>query len=390
MVKRVTPAAALDRLQKSYQRKAGHWAMQQLGFYPHDEVVASFPLHPPTQQQAMQDQQRVIEWVASWRNHPKLASAVQWQPRHWSLLGTQQVPVRLEISRPDELAAMIGQTVHWTSIVQRFATLQAQLKDAPEAFFAAVVRNTDRIMALAKVDFQRLMSVLNWLEQHPDSQLYIRQLPIRGVDTKWVNDHRVLITSLHTAHTGNTDLGIKPEPDRWRLRILDEAMWLAGLSDITAPLDQLATLDISPARVLIVENLISLLTLPPMRQTLAIFGKGTAVSRLAQLPWVHSARVYYWGDLDTHGFRILHSLRSAGIETSSMLMDLTTLQEFEDLWATEAKPFRGELGLLTTTEAEAFAYLRANPGTRLEQERIDWSYVLATLRAQGLLADRLH
>src|SRR5699024_2983888 len=91
--------------------------------------------------------------------------------------------------------------------------------------------------------------------------------------------------------------------------------------DITAPLEQLASLKITPQRILIVENLISLLTLPPMRDTVAVFGKGTAVSSLTHLPWIHTAQVYYWGDLDTHGFRILHSLRATGVQTSSLLMD---------------------------------------------------------------------
>lgn len=127
-----------------------------------------------------------------------------------------------------------------------------------------------------------------------------------------------------------------------------------------------------------------------MQDTVAVFGKGTAVSSLTHLPWIHTAQVYYWGDLDTHGFRILHSLRATGVQTSSLLMDLPTLQQFQDLWATEAKPFRGELDLLTTAEDEAYTYLLANPGVRLEQERIDWSYVLATLAAQGLLNDQLH
>lgn len=389
MVKHVTTAAALDRLTKAYRRKAGSWAVQQLGFQDAEGPVAGFPLHPPTQSVAMKDQQAAIDWVHSWRSHPKLAEFIQWEPRHWSLLGTQQVPVRLEISNPSDLATVIGQAKHWIRLIDRFGTLQQHLSNSSETFFTTVARNADAIAALDDVDFHRLLGVLEWLADNPASQLYIRQLPIRGVDTKWIALHNRLVTQLHTAHVGSSDLGIRPEADRWRIRLLDETMWLHGLSDIMAPADQLANLGIAPTRVLIVENLISLLTLPPMEQTVAIFGKGTAVTGLAAFPWIHSADVYYWGDLDTHGFRILHTLRSAGIETSSFLMDLATLQSFEDLWVTESRPFSGELSLLTSAETEAFEYLRKNPGTRLEQERLDWSYVLDTLRGQGLLTERL-
>jgi len=389
VVKPVTVAVALDRLKKAYRRKAGSWALQHLGWQAAEGSAANFPLHTPTQHAAMQDQQAAIDWVASWRTHPKLAEFVQWDTRHWSLLGTQQVPARLEIHNPAKLAAVIGETAHFTRLIDRFATLRQRMANDSDEFLAALIRHTDGIAMLEGVDFQRLVAVLAWFADNPAAGLYVRQLPIRGVDTKWINSHRRLVTQLHMANTSHSDLGIRPEPERWRIRVLDESMWLQSLSDITAPVDELAKVDLTPATVLIVENLISLLTLPPMDQTVAIFGQGTAVSGLTHIPWVHTANVYYWGDLDTHGFRILHSLRSAGIETSSLLMDLATLQAFEDLWVTEAKPFVGELGLLTTAETEAFQYLREHPGTRLEQERIDWSYILQTLRTTGLLGDGL-
>lgn len=389
MVKSVTGAVALEKLKKLYRRKAGSWALQHLGFHASEGSAASFPLHPPTQHTAMQDQQGAINWVASWRAHPKLAEFVQWEARHWSLLGTQQVPVRLEVPHPAQLAAAIGETAHWTRLNDRFAILQQRTSNTAEQFYASLNRNTDGITALDDVDFHRLVNVLIWFADHPASNLYIRQLPIRGVDTKWIRHHHRLVTQLHMANTGRSDLGLQSAPERWRIRLLDQAMWLQSLSDITAPVDELARLNVTPAKILIVENLTSLLTLPPMAETVAIFGQGTAVSGLTRIPWIHAAEVYYWGDLDTHGFRILQSLRSAGIETSSLLMDAATLQHFQDLWVTETKPFAGELGLLTLSEAEAFDYLRENPGTRLEQERIDWSYVLDTLRAHGLLTDGL-
>lgn len=197
------------------------------------------------------------------------------------------------------------------------------------------------------------------------------------------------VTAIHAANTGNTGLGIATEPDLWRIRLLDDAMHIDSLSDISVPLDQLVNLHITPARVLIVENLISLLTLPAMDDAVAIFGRGNSVPELAKLPWLHDAEVYYWGDLDIHGLRILHILRAAGVEATSILMDLSTLQQFQDLWAAEATPFTGTLNLLTTAETKAFEYLQAHPGTRLEQERIDWSHVLEVLRDRGLLSEPL-
>lgn len=389
MVKRVTTAAAIERLTKTYQRKAGLWALQYLGYEVQDASIVSFPLHPPTQNQAMTDQQAAIDWVESWRSHRQLAEAVLWETRHWSLLGRQTVPHRLEVSSPDLLARMIGRESHWASLLQRFRKLLDVLDASSEELHAALMRNTDGIVDLAPVDFQRLVDVVTWLSTNPASHMYIRQLPIRGIDTKWIDTNRRLVTALHRAHTGNLNLGIANEPTLWRVRFLDTQLQLGVLSDISVPLDQLAALEVSASRVLIVENLITLLTLPAMDDTIAIFGRGTAVPELAVLPWLDTADVYYWGDLDTHGLRILHTLRAAGVEATSLFMDLPTLQQFEDLWAEEASSFTGDLDLLTIAEADAYDYLRTHPGTRLEQERIEWSHVLDVLEAQGLLSQRL-
>ena len=63
-----------------------------------------------------------------------------------------------------------------------------------------------------------------------------------------------------------------------------------------------------------------------------IFGGGYAVSRVAGLPWLRDVPLYYWGDIDTHGFRILDLLRSRFPEVRSMLMDRATLLAHESHW----------------------------------------------------------
>src|SRR5690625_2383396 len=191
----------------------------------------------------MQDQQAAIDWVASWRAHPKLAEFVQWEARHWSLLGTQQVPVRLEIHDPAKLAAVIGETAHFTRLIDRFATLRQRLANDSDGFLAALIRHTDGIAMLEGVDFQRLVDVLAWFADNPAAGLYIRQLPIRGVDTKWINRHPRLVTTLHMVTTAQRELGLSTEPERWRSRVLDESMRLDSLSDISAQVGGLDKLD---------------------------------------------------------------------------------------------------------------------------------------------------
>ncbi|MDX5318712.1 MAG: DUF2220 family protein, partial [Actinomycetes bacterium] len=236
------------------------------------------------------------------------------------------------------------------------------------------------VVGLAEVDFERLRGVLAFLRENPESRLYVRQLPIRGVDTKWIGAHRGLVTALHQAFTGRSDLGLEAAPGLVRVRFLDPALAPAGLGDVTAPVAEWNRLRVQPPVILVVENLETAVALPPMEGVAVVHGSGYAVDRLEQIEWVAAAqRSLYWGDLDSHGFAILHRLRSH-LPMESVLMDRGTLVAHRDLWVPEPAPFRGELPLLTGEELATLEMLRAEGDVRLEQERIEFSSAVAALR----------
>lgn len=78
-------------------------------------------------------------------------------------------------------------------------------------------------------------------------------------------------------------------------------------------------------RVFITENKVNGLTFPPVLDALVVFGLGYGVESLAGVPWLHDVQLFYWGDIDAHGFRILAAFRTAFPSVRSMLMDGTTL-----------------------------------------------------------------
>src|SRR4029079_7623235 len=106
--------------------------------------------------------------------------------------------------------------------------------------------------------------------------------------------------------TGATGLGLREPAPLVRIRALDPTLSLAGLTDVSAPVDDLADLTIRPERVYVVENLATVLAMPDTSGAIAIHGGGHRVNLIARLPWAQ--RVTYWGDLDSHGFAILHQL----------------------------------------------------------------------------------
>ncbi|UNX55175.1 DUF2220 family protein [Georgenia sp. TF02-10] len=399
----VTVAAAREAARRRYDRHGAAWAVAAALGELDGAPVLDLPLHPPTEADALADERSAVAWVRSWRDAG--APGVQWGRRRWASVGAQDVPERLRVTDPADVARLAGRSPHWRVLRERTAALVgewagpvgalagdaapsgAAADDAAAGGVAAsavpteVRRQARALTDLDDADFWRLQEVLRWLVAHPGSGLYVRQLPVRGVDTKWVGHHRGLVTGLVGAITGSTDLGLAHPPDLVRVRFLDPALAPGGLTDVAAPVAQLDALGIAPRTVLVAENLESVVALPPLPGAVAVHGSGYAVERLGEISWVRDGRVLYWGDLDSHGFAILDRLRGACPAAVSVLMDRATLEAHRDLWVPEPTPSRADVARLTPAEAEVLAVLRDEGDVRLEQERLDWATCLATLRA---------
>jgi len=374
----IEPPAACQRVAASYQRNATKWAVQ-LAYSPNCQVDPAPPvvgLGVPTEATALSQTEQIARWVRVWDRLDE--PALQWERRAWSNMGSQLVPARLVATSPSEAARLAGRTRHWTKLQSRIAELR-RLLPSTDDLPAALRRHARGLVELAAPDFQRLTNVLTWLADHPTSGLLVRQLPIRGVDTKWIERHRSLVNDLHTAATGRADLGLAKAPVRLRLRLLDPAMAPALPRDVEAPVAQLSALDLRPKRILVLENLQSLLSLPATPGTVALSGGGYGVAALDNIQWLHTTPITYWGDLDTHGFAILNRLRSHLPDACSTLMDLDTFEAHRDLAVPEPSPVEANLPLLTADEHIAYQAI-VKAGLRLEQERLPWSTVIQALQ----------
>jgi hypothetical protein len=115
-----------------------------------------------------------------------------------------------------------------------------------------------------------------------------------------------------------------------------------------------------------------------MKGSMAIFGAGYGWEALARCPWLHTCPLYYWGDIDTHGFGILNQLRTHFHHAESFLMDRATLDMHQEFWGVEDSPVRVDLPRLTEEEQALYSTLRHNSiqeGLRLEQEYIRFGWV---------------
>jgi hypothetical protein len=131
------------------------------------------------------------------------------------------------------------------------------------------------------------------------------------------------------------------------------------------------------AVVVIVENKASfanldvLLSLPEIPGGLAIFGSGFAALAFKQCRWMRDRRVLYWGDIDTHGLRILAALRQYLPNAESILMDHETFERFPGFRSTSPPDAPAAPNGLTASEQGLYERLAGMArGNRLEQERI--------------------
>ncbi|MCV7193128.1 DUF3322 domain-containing protein [Mycolicibacterium brumae] len=316
----------------------------------------------------------VETWVRAWEQSPLEAT---WEERRWPSLGRQLVPVAVTITGADAICEAAGQARQWRTLRQRRERLCA-LDDGPA--WPAVLEATFRHWkTLSDNDFDHLLAVLDWLRQNPDSGLLIRQLPIPGVDTKWLGAHRAAVTALAVALGVPEHLGLREREVLRAVAILDPALRRGFPRLFAAPDLELTHLDLAPDRVLVVENLQTLEALPELPATVAVFGSGDNSTAVAEFCWVRSApRVVYWGDLDAAGFAILTRFRTVrGCE--SVLMDAAAVHAWEHLAVPDPASEPVDTALLTEAEAAALDLLRRN-GLRIEQERIPMSAAAERLR----------
>lgn len=373
----MTVLEARQRARKQLETNLGRWAAARSA----EPITSTIFLSPPTEKEMRADEAAAESWATAWsRLELGDGADVEWATRSWRSIGRQRVPVRLRLADADAVAAFAGGSParEWAVLTRRVAALQARLGDSDDVR-AAARRHADSLLRYDDRTFDQVVDVTTWLLENSVDGLRPRQLPIRGVDSKWFQAHRSVVTALCVAVSGSLELGIVDAEKLVRVRVLDASILPGGATDFAAAPTHLAQLDLAPRVVLVVENLETVLAMPPWPGAVVVHGSGYAVDVVGSLPWVHRSPVVYWGDLDSHGFVILHKLRSAHLSVTSVLMDEVTLLEHRDLWVPEPKPSRAALASLTTGELAALERLRLEGDVRLEQERVPWSFALESL-----------
>ena len=330
---------------------------------------------------------------------------IEWREIRHRILGTQRLPQSAWIDHLDDALAMIGKRPH----AARFEALLAPTRARAPALLPWLTKRPLQAIELSDV-WPRLLDIVTWIQATPRPGIYLRQIDLPGIHSKFMEAHRAVLAELldlalppeaiATDYQGINQFapryGFLAKPTRIRLRILDKQITpVPGLEfpDLTLDATSFAKLDIPVRRVFITENETNFLAFPATASAIAIFGAGYGWDALAKAQWLRHCAIHYWGDIDTHGFAILDQLRNRFGHVASFLMDRPTLMAHEPLWGSETSQTTHDLANLTETEKTLYDDLRDNriqANLRLEQELIGFEFVRAALATLEHSSATLH
>lgn len=336
-------------------------------------------LQPPTARDVDKDGGEAFRrWKGEWASH---WAPVEYADKRLGVYGVYSVPTRLVIDSPEMAARLAGTTHQWEHLVRVLELLVADLgEEIPSTTVREVLaRKATAWETWSDVTVDQFVAVTRWLHTHDASAYYQRELPIMGVNTKWLENHGGLVRALVGEPV------FKPKPVMVELRSLDpEVPVIGGLDHVSGEAAALSGVPVGFAQVVIVENYTTFIALPQLPETLAVYGGGFSVPERigfigANVP------VWYWSDLDTAGFAMLTRVRSRLPQVRSVLMDLDTTLSHLPFSVEETQTTAVSEELLHADEQATLALLRERAEgscLRIEQERIGFAW--ATQKLQEL------
>jgi hypothetical protein len=373
------PADVRDTLRK-------RWPLLLAAFTAGQEwVPAQVPLRGPGPAEIGERLAEVQDWAAEWERAARGPLRVEYKKVGGRHIGTNLIPCRAWVDGYDQAWALLGTQGE----VRRLTELADRTKADCPRLVPWLERRPVKALELAG-DWASLLATVRWIDERQVPGMYLRQVDVPGVDTKFIGRYKTVLAELLDLQLdpGRVDeraadfegrYGFRRKPGYVRFRST------AGpYRELQVRADEFTVPPPGAARVYVVENEITYLAFPLPADAIVIFGGGYAVQVLESLSWLAGLDLVYWGDLDTHGFAILNRLRHSFPHARSMLMDRATLLAHQAQWVTEPSPTTAALGLLTPAEQELYRALvtgQFGPAVRLEQERIAFSSLETALRS---------
>ena len=339
----------------------------------------SIPIRGPSARQIGECLAEVRQWAADWAQAAFGPLRVEYKQVGGRHFGSNSIPCRAWLDGYDEAWALLKAGPD----VRRLNELMEAARGT--RLIPWLTGHPMRALRLAGA-WDKLLDTVRWIEQRQALGMYLRQIDVPGVNTKFIERYKGVLTELLDAQlepsrvdVAATDFagryGFLRRPGYVRFRV---AGGFRGFSELSVRTNEFAAAPDGITRAYVIENEITYLAFPVPEAAMAILGGGYAVPVLEPLGWLTGLEIVYWGDIDTHGFAILNRLRHHLPHARSILMDRATLLGHRDHWVIEPSPTAAALDHLDRAESALYADLISNayaPSVRLEQERISFTAV---------------
>jgi hypothetical protein len=339
-----------------------------------------FPLRGPAASMIGERLGEVQQWAKEWEQASRGPLRVEYKKVGGRYVGANMIPFRAWIDGYDQAWALLGVAAE----VGRFANLAEQARTSCPRVLPFLTRHPMKALRLHD-RWDQILATVRWIDQRQVPGMYLRQVDVPGVDTKFLERHRGVLAELLDLQLDQERIDPDAADFEGRYRFRGKPAYVRfrcatgnGFSELTVRADEFTARPPGIRRAYVVENEITYLAFPCAPDAIVIWGRGYAVPVLEPLAWLFETDVVYWGDIDTHGFAILDRLRQRFSHVRSMLMDRTTLLAHRSQWVVESSPSTVGLTCLDAEETALYRDLVADalgPSVRLEQERVRFAAI---------------
>lgn len=349
-----------------------------------------FPLIIPSDKKPSSKYQSFLAEIEQILNESKekrgFGYTIEWKEVATQRFGNQSLPNQIRFENETDYLKFIGKEKEYSLFktnVSKILNSLPQLTTWIRQGISYVIKNAD--------EWDDIIKVCSYFIDNPRPNLYIRELPI-CIHTKFIEENqaviRELLDNLIPSYINKEEnlferrFNLKYNEPLIRILILDSSIAatnFSGISDLLIKQMDFENLNLPLKNVIILENktsfnnIYNFLTLPQLKNTMAVFGKGFGVGTLKNTLWLKQVMIYYWGDIDAQGFQILSQLRSYFPQVKSLMMDFETLKDFDDQSVVGTLTNVDFVNSLTEDEKLVFNHVKAN-NIRLEQEKIPYEY----------------
>ncbi|MBN2824329.1 MAG: hypothetical protein JXQ76_03315, partial [Campylobacterales bacterium] len=228
---------------------------------------------------------------------------LEYQSFNFKSMGMQKLPIKIVFNSIDDFFKIIPKAREYQSFCKLYDKLHAKYSTLQKLFS----QHPFWILEYQEV-WDEILSVIEFLLANPNPTIYLRELSLSKIDTKFIEKYKKIIDRV-TSHIQNqpplSSLSHYAFEQKYcfkypqlqiRFRILDKRLYIQNLSNLSLPLNDFKELNFPCKTIYIVENKITTLSFPNLKDSIVIFGQGYGVSALKEIEWFRDKTIYYSTD----------------------------------------------------------------------------------------------